>query len=107
VISDPKAPGIIKLVLRTGIRYRTCPLGADIAATARIVFPCHRIQDSRQANRERRACGASRWMCRSHWFSRSAISAREATRPSLMFSIQPRLLAMIKRPSRDRASVFS
>jgi hypothetical protein len=47
VISDPKAPGIIKFsygdeVLRSDTGYHTCPLGADIAAAARILFPAHR-----------------------------------------------------------------
>jgi hypothetical protein len=63
VISDPKAPGIIKFsqadeglrrqpriikffqaneVLRRDTRYHTCPLGADVAAAARIPFPAHR-----------------------------------------------------------------
>ena len=47
VISDPKAPGIIKFsqadeVLRRDTGYHTCPLGADIAAAARIPFPAHR-----------------------------------------------------------------
>ena len=47
VISDPKAPGIIKFsqadeVLRRVAEYHTCPLGADIAAAARIPFPAHR-----------------------------------------------------------------
>ena len=47
MISEPKAPGIIKFsyvdeVLRTDIGYHTCPLGADIAAAARILFPAHR-----------------------------------------------------------------
>ena len=37
VISDPKAPGIIKFsqadeVLRRDTEYHTCPLGADVAA---------------------------------------------------------------------------
>jgi hypothetical protein len=64
VISDPKAPGIIKFsqadeglrrqpriiklffqaneVLRRDTGYHTCPLGADVAAAARIPFPAHR-----------------------------------------------------------------
>ena len=47
MICDPKALGIIKFsyldeVLRTDIGYHTCPLGADIAAAARIPFPAHR-----------------------------------------------------------------
>jgi hypothetical protein len=47
VTSDPKAPGIIKFskadeVLRGDTGYHTCPLGADIAAAARIPFPAHR-----------------------------------------------------------------
>ena len=47
VISDPKAPGIIKFsqadeVLRRDTEYHTCPLGADIAAAARIPFAAHR-----------------------------------------------------------------
>ena len=47
MISDSKASGIIKFsymdeVLRTDIGYHTCPLGADIAAAARILFPAHR-----------------------------------------------------------------
>jgi hypothetical protein len=47
VISDPKAPGVIKLsqankVLRRDAGYHTCPLGADVAAAARIPFPAHR-----------------------------------------------------------------
>ena len=47
VISDPKAPGIIKFsqadeVLRRDTEYHTCPLGADVAAAARIPFPAHR-----------------------------------------------------------------
>ena len=47
MISDPKASGIIQFsyvdeVLRTDIGYHTCPLGADIAAAARILFPTHR-----------------------------------------------------------------
>jgi len=47
VISDPKAPGIIKFswvdeVLRKDTGYHTCPLGADITAAARIPFPAHR-----------------------------------------------------------------
>ena len=46
MISDPKAPGIIKFsygdeVLRTDTGYHTCPLGADIAATALILFLSH------------------------------------------------------------------
>jgi hypothetical protein len=46
VLSDPKAPGIIKLsqaneVLRRDTGYHTCPLGADVAAAARI--PSRRI----------------------------------------------------------------
>jgi hypothetical protein len=46
VISDPKAPGIIKFsqadeVLRRDTEYHTCPLGADVAAAARISFPAH------------------------------------------------------------------
>ena len=44
VISDPKAPGIIKFsqaneVLRRETGYCTCPLGADVAAAARIPPP--------------------------------------------------------------------
>ena len=44
VISDPKAPGIIKFsqadeVLRRDTEYHTCPLGADVTAAARIPFP--------------------------------------------------------------------
>ena len=47
MISGPKAPGTIKFsqadeVLRRDTRYHTCPLGADIAAAARIPFPAHR-----------------------------------------------------------------
>jgi hypothetical protein len=47
VISDSKAPGIIKFsqaneVLRRETGYHTCPLGADVAAAARIPFPAHR-----------------------------------------------------------------
>ena len=47
MISDPKAPGIIEFsqadeVLRRDTGYHTCPLGADIAAAARIPFPAHR-----------------------------------------------------------------
>ena len=46
MICDP-ALGIIKFsyldeVLRTDIGYHTCPLGADIAAAARIPFSAHR-----------------------------------------------------------------
>ncbi len=29
-------------VLRRGIGYHTCPLGADVAAAVRIPFPAHR-----------------------------------------------------------------
>ena len=42
VLSDPMAPGIIKSGGRTDIGYHTCPLGADIAAAARSLFPAHR-----------------------------------------------------------------
>jgi len=47
VISDPKAPGIIKFsqatdVLRKETGYHICPLGADVAAAAHIPFPAHR-----------------------------------------------------------------
>ena len=42
VLSDPMAPGIIKSGGRTDIGYHTCPLGADIAAAARILFSAHR-----------------------------------------------------------------
>ena len=47
MISDPKVPGIIKFsqaneVLRRETGYHTCPLGADVAAAARIPFPAHR-----------------------------------------------------------------
>jgi hypothetical protein len=46
-ISNPKAPGIIKFsqadeVLRRDTGYHTCPLGADVAAAARIPFLAHR-----------------------------------------------------------------
>ena len=46
VISDPKAPGIIRFtyadeVLRRDTGCHTSPLGADIAAAARISFPAH------------------------------------------------------------------
>src|SRR6202790_5314897 len=43
---------------------------------------------------ERKARGASRRMCRSPCPSRSAISAKEPMRPSLMSSIHPRALAI-------------
>ena len=44
---DPKAPAIIEFsradeVLRRDTGYHTCPLGADVAAAARISFPAHR-----------------------------------------------------------------
>ena len=44
---NPKAPGIIEFsqadeVLRRDTGYHTCPLGADVAAAARISFPAHR-----------------------------------------------------------------
>jgi hypothetical protein len=47
VISGAKAPGIIKFsqtneALRRETGYHTCPLGADVAAAARLPFPAHR-----------------------------------------------------------------
>ena len=47
MITGPNARGIIKFsyadeVLRRDTGYHTCPLGADIAAAARIPFPAHR-----------------------------------------------------------------
>jgi hypothetical protein len=47
VISDPRRREFIKFsqadeVLRRDTGYHTCPLGADIAAAARIPFPAHR-----------------------------------------------------------------
>jgi hypothetical protein len=47
MITGPNARGIIKFsyadeVLRRDTGYHTCPLGADIAAAARIPFPAYR-----------------------------------------------------------------
>src|ERR1700730_1131174 len=52
------------------------------------------IDDRRNEAGDRKARGPSRRMCRSPGPSRSAISAKEAMRPSRMSSIHPRALAI-------------
>jgi hypothetical protein len=56
---NPKAPGIIEFsqadeVLRRDTGYHTCPLGADVAAAARISFPAHRTLPRLRTGRSRR-----------------------------------------------------